>query len=159
MTSLQRMATRSTPALEAWRGFLGAHAVLMARLEQELLDEVGIPLTWYEVLLILSAAPGGRLRMHELAERRLLSRSAATRLVDRMERAGLVLRSQSAGDRRGTYVEMSPEGAAVFRRSAPVHRRGIEQHFASHLDADELALLIDVTDRLSQGQTPPENCI
>ncbi len=144
--------------MEAWRGLLAAHASLVGRLEQELLEEVGIPLTWYEVLLILGSTPDGRLRMHALAERRLLSRSAATRLVDRMERAGLVGRSQSPGDRRGTYVEMTGEGRDVFRRSAPIHRRGIQEHFAAHLDDEEIATLIEVTTRLTSASGPPEAC-
>lgn len=134
--------------LHAWRSFLVAHARLVARLESELLDEAGLPLTWYEVLLILKESPEGRVRMHELAESRLLSRSAATRLVDRMEAAGLVRRVACDADRRGTFVELSEEGMAAFRMAAPLHVRGIREHFAAHIDRDEAATVATIMNRL-----------
>lgn len=127
--------------LAAWRGFLTAHARVVARLERELAEEAGLQLTWYEVLLLLREAPEGKLRMHELADSRLLSRSAATRLIDRIEAAGLVSRIASEDDRRGTFVELTPEGLATLRRAAPIHLRGIEEHFTGHLtDQDAIAL-------------------
>jgi DNA-binding MarR family transcriptional regulator len=135
--------------MAAWRGFLTVYARVVGRLERELADEVDLPLTWYEVLLLLREAPDGRLRMHELADSRLLTRSAATRLVDRIEAAGLVTRSASEADRRGTFVELSPKGLATLRRAAPVHLRGIATHFTSHLSDEEAAVLSTVMARIT----------
>jgi DNA-binding MarR family transcriptional regulator len=127
--------------MAAWRGFLTAHARIVARLERELAEEADLPLTWYEVLLLLREAPAGRLRMHELADSRLLSRSAATRLIDRIETAGLVARAVSQDDRRGTFVQLTPEGLATLRRAAPIHLRGIAEHFTGHLSEGDAATL------------------
>lgn len=123
--------------LDAWRGFLETHRRLVDVLAAELEAETDLPLDWYEVLLYLDRADRNRLRMHQLAESLLLSRSAATRFVDRMEAAGLVGRATCDSDRRGTFVAMTAEGSAAFRRAAPVHRRGIETHFSALLTAEE----------------------
>ena len=146
----------NTQQLTAWRSFLRAHARIVAKLEQELDDEHRLQLTWYEVLLLLREAPGGRLRMHELAESRLLSRSAATRLVDRMEAASLVERETSAHDRRGTFVGLTADGLAALRRTAPVHLRGIEEHFARHLSDEETEIVAETMARLAANLAKPE---
>jgi DNA-binding MarR family transcriptional regulator len=78
--------------LAAWRVFLTAHARAVGAIERDLAAGDFIPLTWYDVLVPLSEAPGGRLRLHELADRVVLSRSGLTRLLDRMERADLLRR-------------------------------------------------------------------
>ena len=135
--------------LSAWRSFLVAHAMLVDRLAEEMQAETGLPLTWYEVLLLLSEAGGGQVRMHELAESRLLSRSAMTRFVDRMEAAGLVNRVTCQGDRRGTYVEMTSLGRERFREAGRVHLRGIDEHFARHVTGAEAAMLTTTMQRLS----------
>jgi DNA-binding MarR family transcriptional regulator len=140
-----------TSRMAAWRGFLTAHARVVARLERELAEEADLPLTWYEVLLLLREAPEGRLRMHELADSRLLSRSAATRLVDRIEAAGLVTRTASEDDRRGTFVELTSEGLATLRRAAPIHLRGIDQHFTSHLGGQDAATLSELMAKVADA--------
>ncbi len=146
---LRHVETHSSPLqLRAWRGFLTAHARLVAQLEDELAADADLALTWYEVLLLLRESAEGGLRMHELADSRLLSRSAATRLIDRMEAAGLVHRRAAEVDRRGTYVELSDEGLAALRRAAPVHLRGIGEHFTKHLDDEESAVVERVTMRI-----------
>lgn len=142
-------STLNSQQLHAWRSFLTAHARVIARLEEELDQEQHLQITWYEVLLLLREAPEGRLRMHELAESRLLSRSAATRLVDRMEEAGLVERAVSSDDRRGTFVALTPEGLAALRRTAPVHLRGIEEHFARHLSDEETEVVAETMSRVA----------
>lgn len=139
-------------SLAAWRSFLRAHARIVGRLSAELEQETGLPLNWYEVLLYLYEAPGGRLRMHELADSLLLSRSAATRFVDRMEAAGLVRREPCDHDGRGTNVTMTEEGRRRFRAAAPVHLRGIAEHFASHLGGEEAEALARVMERLAEAQ-------
>jgi DNA-binding MarR family transcriptional regulator len=139
----------SPQQLNAWRSFLRAHARVVARLEEELDQEHHLQITWYEVLLLLREAPEGRLRMHELAESRLLSRSAATRLIDRMEDAGLVERAISSDDRRGTFVALTPDGLAALRRTAPAHLRGIEEHFARQLSDEETEVVAETMTRIA----------
>jgi DNA-binding MarR family transcriptional regulator len=134
-------ATISRETLEAWRFFLEAHAALMRILEKELIDQCRLPLTWYDVLVQLEEA-GGTLRMHELADHLLLSRSATTRFVERLEKRELIERQACPDDRRGTHVVLTTVGKDVLRNAAPVHVAGVEKHFADRLtDADTLALI------------------
>jgi DNA-binding MarR family transcriptional regulator len=126
---------------------LHANAALTAVLGDELEREHGLPVSWYDVLLKLNEA-GGRMRMHELAEAILLSKSGLTRLVDRMVDAGYVAREQCPSDRRGLLAVLTPEGKAMLRKAAPTHLQGIEDHFASLVDAREAAVLREVGDRL-----------
>lgn len=118
-----------------------AQAAVLDRLAKEMEGEANLPLGWYEVLLHLQESPTGRLRMHELADSLLLSRSAATRFVDRMETADLVKRVQCPSDRRGLELVMTESGRRMFLRAGRVHLRGIEEHFAQHLTAEEAAVL------------------
>ena len=136
------MGTRPDPRrLAAWRALLEAHAAVTERLERELVAARGLPLSRYEVLLRLHQAPGGRLRMQELADSVLLSKSGLSRLVDRMEAAGLVARERCPSDRRGAFAVLTEQGRTALRRAAPVHLRGIQEHFAGHLDDDEVRVL------------------
>lgn len=141
----------SAERMEAWRAFLEAHAAVVDTLEQELDAERGLPLTWYDVLVQLSGAPEGRLRMRELAERVLLSRSGFTRLCDRMEAAGLIRRAACSEDRRGCYAALTPKGRRVFAKAAPVHARGIQEHFAGHLSDAEVEVLRRALDKVLKG--------
>lgn len=143
----------------AWRSFLHAHLVLTDVLERELLAETGLPLTWYDVLVNLHAA-GGRLRMQELATRVVLSKSGLTRLVDRMVTAGLVCREPAEGDRRGLLAVMTAEGDRALHEAAPVHLRGIADHFGRHVSGEEAAVVLAVFERLrtalgDDGASPP----
>jgi DNA-binding MarR family transcriptional regulator len=114
-------------------------------------SETELPLTWYEVLLLLNESEGAQLRMHELAESRLLSRSAMTRFIDRMEAAGLVGRVTCDADRRGTFVTMTELGRGRFREAAVVHLRGIEEHFARHVTDAEAEVLAASMRRVVTG--------
>lgn len=127
--------------LEAWRAFLRAHATVVDRLDHEMQQECGIPLTWYEVLLHLHRTPDGRLRLSGLAERLLLSRSGLTRLVDRMVDAGLIERQVCSTDRRGAFAALTDLGRDRYTDAAPVHLRGVQEHFAALLSADEVAAI------------------
>jgi DNA-binding MarR family transcriptional regulator len=129
--------------LAAWRALLEAHAAVTDLLERELEQERGLPLSKFEVLLKLAEAPGGRMRMLELAQSVLLSKSGLSRLVDRMEEAELVRRERCPSDRRGAYAVLTDQGRAQLRRAAPVHLRGIQEHFARHLADDEVRVLTD----------------
>lgn len=132
--------TLPTEQLEAWRLFLEAHASVTRILERELMDARQLPLTWYDVLVQLEEA-GGSLRMHELADRLLLSRSATTRFVERIEKRNLIERRACPEDRRGTKVVLTEGGKDVLRNATPIHLSGIEEHFVGRLtDADKQAL-------------------
>ena len=134
--------------LAAWRAFLNAHAATIAAIERELAVEDLVPLTWYDVLVALSEAPGHRRRLHELARAVVLSRSGLTRLVDRLEAAGLLRREPCPDDRRGAYAVLTPEGEATLRRTWPTYGRGIVEHFARHLSDDEAGVLTAALERV-----------
>ena len=126
-----------TDRIEPWRLFLQAHSALIDALEHDLREELDLPLSWYEVLLRLAAGPDGRLRMTDLAESLLLSKSGVTRLVDRMEAAHLVERGVCSFDRRGSFAVITARGRALYRKAAPIHLRGVESLFLSRLNAAE----------------------
>ncbi|HEY9392448.1 MAG TPA: MarR family transcriptional regulator [Mycobacteriales bacterium] len=145
-------ATRPTRSglarqLRVWRTFLRAHAVIMRRLERDLVRAHGLPLSWYDVLVQLSEAPGHRLRMTELADRVLLSRSGLTRLVDRLTATGLVSREADPTDARGTFTVLTDDGFDRLREAAPTHLRGVGEYM-SHLTAEELEQLGGLLDGL-----------
>jgi DNA-binding MarR family transcriptional regulator len=129
------------PRLEAWRTFLFAHMQVRRQLERELVAEKGLSLPEYEVLLVLAYAGERRLRMSELADLMVLSRSGATRLVDRLEADGLVERVMCDTDRRGQWAQLTAAGYERLRDASPTHLRGIGEHFLDRIPPDELAAL------------------
>jgi DNA-binding MarR family transcriptional regulator len=131
----------SAQQLGAWRTFLRAHAQVTRRLEADLLAEHDLPLAWYDVLVQLVEAPDHRLRMTELADRVLLSRSGLTRLVDRMERDGLVRREACDSDARGLFAVLTDEGYDRLRQASRTHLRGVHDYVISRLTAQELTQL------------------
>ncbi|MBC3190205.1 MarR family transcriptional regulator [Pseudonocardia sp. C8] len=135
----RRRVVPSPAELASWRSFLRAHAGITKQLESELEDEQQISLATYDVLVQLAEAPGRRLRMTELADAVLLSRSGVTRLVDRLERIGLVSRAKVAADGRGVTARLTDAGYERLRIAATTHLRGIRRHFAERLDPDDLA--------------------
>jgi len=132
----------------AFPALLRAQAAVLCHLTRELEAETGLPLTWYEVLLHLNAAPDRRLRIQELADRVILSRSRVSRLVDELTRAGLVERQSDPADGRGCFAALTPDGRRRLRRAAPVHLRGIEEHFSRHLSPAEEATVKTVLERV-----------
>ena len=134
--------------MAAWRAFLETHKRMMETLSRELDEERQLPLVWYDVLAQLHDSDAGHLRMSELADAVVLSRSGITRLVDRMVGAGLVRRTHCPTDRRGTNVELTDEGRRAFKDAAPVHRRGIDEHFTQFLTDDEAATLQEALERV-----------
>ncbi len=139
--------------IAAWRGFLRVHAALVRELDRELEEAHGLPLTHYEVLLHLGNAPESRLRMSDLAQSVLLSQSGVTRLVDRLETAGLVERAQCATDRRVLYAQLTDAGRRRLEEARPTHLAGVRDRFLSRFDEDELARLVDAWERLQPGIT------
>jgi len=125
---------------EAWRSLLRAHATLMRRLDADLERETGLALADFDVLAQLAAAHG-ELRMTELADRALISRSGMTRRVARLVDEGLVRRDRAGADARGVVVVLTDAGIARLAETAPVHVRGISTLFVAQLDDQELALL------------------
>jgi DNA-binding MarR family transcriptional regulator len=138
--------------IAAWRAFLEAHAAVIRVLEREMAEEQGLPLTWYDILAHLDSAPQGRLRMQALAECLLLSRSGVTRLVDRMEQAGLVRRESCLDDRRGSYAIITQDGRLALRRAMPGHFRGIQRHFLHHLNDQDIRALHSALSKVLRGE-------
>jgi DNA-binding MarR family transcriptional regulator len=120
---------------------LRAHAELTRQLDAQLAREHKLPLSSYEVLLFLADAPEGRMRMSELAESVLLSRSGLTRLVDRLESEGLLERVRCASDARGLFAEITPEGRRLFDAARRTHLDGVRALFLSRFSRDELRAL------------------
>ena len=127
--------------LQAWRGMLRAHASLTRELDAELTREHDLPLSSYEVLLFLADSEDGRMRMSDLADSVLLSRSGLTRLDDRLERDGLLERVRCESDARGLFAEISPKGREVFDAARVTHLDGVRKLFLSHFSRDELRTL------------------
>ncbi len=149
MASAAVTPTELTEAeLAAWRGFLRVHTALFRQLDAELEAAHNLPLSSYEVLIALRAAPGGRLRMADLAGRALLSRSGMTRLVDRLERQGLLTRCSCSDDARGCYAVLTEGAAALLDRARPTHLDGVRARFLAHLDADDLERLSTIWERM-----------
>ncbi|RMF76207.1 MAG: MarR family transcriptional regulator [Chloroflexi bacterium] len=139
------MNTKLDPTyLEAWRSFITTHAMLINHIDKSLNAAGQIPLHWYDVLIELYEAPEQRLRMHELADAVVLSRSGLTRLVNRLEKAGLLRRELDEADRRGFYAIITDAGIDAMRSAWPVYAAGIQQYFADHLTKDEAKLLTRV---------------
>jgi DNA-binding MarR family transcriptional regulator len=142
----------SEPYLGAWRTFLNAHAAAIDRVEEALAGAGLPPLSWYDVLWPLHRAPGRKLRMGELSAQVVtISRSGLTRLVDRLEAAGLVRREPSPGDRRGTVVAITRAGSALLRRMWPVYAAEIQRVFVGVLDEQEAARLRDTLARVHKA--------
>jgi DNA-binding MarR family transcriptional regulator len=114
-----------------------AYSAALRAIDADLARAGAIPLTWYDVLLELNAGPDRRLRMNELADRVVLSRTRVSRLVDEMVTAGLVSKVRDDADRRVVWAVMTQDGVRAFRTTAPKYLRGIEQHFSQHLTDEE----------------------
>lgn len=127
----------STQRLQAWRRLLTAHSQATAAIERDLVSAGVLPLGWYDVLFALHEAPDNCLRMHELAEAVVLSRSGLTRLVDRLDKAGYVKREACPEDRRGQHAVLTPNGKAALRKTWPIYEASIRQHFARHFSDAE----------------------
>ena len=123
--------------IAAWAGFLMGHAQIVRALDAELEREHGLPLSSYDVLIQLSLVPDRRLRMFELADAIVLSRSGLTRLVDRLERAGLVERERGEVDPRQMYARVTDRGLEVLADATPTHIAGIKERFLERLSDEQ----------------------
>jgi DNA-binding MarR family transcriptional regulator len=134
--------------LSAWEAFVFAHAAAVGCIERDLAAEGCISLTWYDVLAALSEAPDHRLRLSDLALEVVLSRSGLTRLLDRIEAAGLIRREPAPGDRRGAYAVMTEKGQIELLKTWPHYARGIARYFSNHLTDEEKRILRDALKRV-----------
>jgi DNA-binding MarR family transcriptional regulator len=148
----------SARELGAWRGLLRAHASLVKALDSELEHAHGLPLTSYEVLLYLSQADGARMRMCDLAESVLLSRSGLTRLIDRLEREGFVARHSCEQDARGAYAALTETGAAKLAAARKTHLAGVRKHYLERFGDEELDVLAGYWERITPGAAAAGRC-
>jgi DNA-binding MarR family transcriptional regulator len=139
--------------LAAWRGLLRAHGALVHDLDAELRAAHDLSLHEYEVLLVLGAAPGQRMRMSDLAAAVLLSQSGLTRLVDRLVDAGSVERTRCEDDRRGLNAELVPAGLARLEQARPTHLAGVRSRFLDRFDEAERSALAGFWERVLPGAT------
>ncbi len=152
--SLRPLAARDA-RLEPWRAFLQAHARISRRLDEELRAEHDLSLAEYDALLTIADSPERRIRMRQLADRVLLSKSGVTRLVDRLVADGLVERDTCLSDARGAEAVLTDAGLARLRRASRTHLRGIDDHFLAVVEPDALPVIqrsmLALSDRLGPG--------
>jgi DNA-binding MarR family transcriptional regulator len=134
------MDADTTDRVAAWAALLRTHAAVVPALERAL-QPTGLPITWYDVLLVTNAAPERRLRMTELGRQAVVSRERVSRVVTELEKAGLIERQANPDDRRSSYAAITAEGRRRLRRAAPVYLAAIEDHFLTHLGDDEIRVL------------------
>ena len=146
--SEQSLSSPTPERLRAWRLYFESALALQDILDAELERDASIPLRWYDALVHLEETPDG-LRMNELAERILYSKSGFTRVVDRMEEAGLVQRVRPENDRRSILVILTDQGHTTMERARRHHRHGIEQHFSRHLADTDIKALTRALEKLN----------
>jgi DNA-binding MarR family transcriptional regulator len=137
--------------LGAWRGLLRVHAALVKSLDAQLAAAHDLPLSSYEVLITLEAAPGRKLRMSELADSVLLSRSGMTRLVDRLERDHLLERDHCTADGRGCFAVLTDKGLEAVAEARRTHLSGVRERFLSQFNDEELRALAGFWERVLPG--------
>ena len=143
------MTTTNTDThLKMWRSFLQTHSTVVKHLEQRMQEKHGLPLAWWDVLIQLADGPDGRMRMGELAESVLLTRSGITRLLDRMIKAGLVSREPCPGDRRGYYAVITQAGKDTIEKVGPDHSDNAWEVFLGHITEEEAAQIGQVFERV-----------
>jgi len=133
----------------AWRGLLRAHACLAKRLDAQLEALHRLPMTSYEVLHCLDARSSGRMRMRDLAEQAQLSRSGLTRLVDRLERDGLLERCSCSHDARGAYACLTAQGRERLEEARATHLAVVREQFFAHFSEPELGAMADMWERIA----------
>jgi DNA-binding MarR family transcriptional regulator len=137
----KQAAVKDSTRSGVWSVFLTAHAVLVDRVEARLAEADLPPLGWYDVLWAIERTEHGRVRLSELAERVVLSRSNMTRLIDRLEQANLVVRVRSEEDGRGAYAVLTPAGKTLRARMWPVYKTAISALFESQLRPAEARVM------------------
>jgi DNA-binding MarR family transcriptional regulator len=139
----------SPEELSVWRALLRVQVQVSRQLQNDLVAAHDLALGSYDVLLHLAGSEDGRLRMNDLADRVLLSRSGLTRLVDRLQREGLVDRESCSSDARGLFAVLTPVGRERLLTATPTHQQGVREHVLSKLNREELRQLGAILDKLS----------
>ena len=139
--------------LRCWRLYFESAMALLDVLDSELQDAVGIPQRWYDVLVHTEESPNG-IQMTELADRILYSKSGFTRVIDRMEAAGLVRRVRPPNDRRSILVLPTEKGTKILERARRHHRDGIQRHFSEHLSDTDVKALTHALEKISAHARP-----
>jgi len=147
------LSSPSPERLRAWRLFFESALALLDLLDTELEHAVGIPQRWYDVLVHLEESRQG-IPMNELAERILYSKSGFTRVVDRMEEAGLVRRERPENDRRTILILLTDNGTEMLKRARRHHRDGIQRHFSAHLTNADIKALTRALEKVSTHVRP-----
>ncbi|TMM18840.1 MAG: MarR family transcriptional regulator [Actinobacteria bacterium] len=148
-SALIALGGRIELAERAWRGLLRTHACLVKRLDAELERAHGLPMSSYEVLHHLALAAGGRMRMGDLAEHAQLSRSGLTRLVDRLERDGLLHRCSCDHDARGAYACVTDAGRERLQEARSTQVGVVREHFISRFSEEELSVMAEMCERIA----------
>lgn len=141
---------------QTWRAFLAATRLLLDALDRELQCDSGIPHTYYEILVRLSEAPDRTLRMSQLAERSMSSRSRISHAVDRLEQDGWVRRETCATDRRGALAVLTNTGMEALRAAAPGHVGGVREHLFDQLTPKQVAQLRAICEAVAGPLAPPD---
>jgi DNA-binding MarR family transcriptional regulator len=135
--------------LAAWRGMLEIHARMTQQLDAQMHAEHGLSLSAYEVLMFLADAPEHRMRMSEIAENVLLSRSGCTRLVDRLAELGYVTRCAADTDGRGLNAKLTSAGLEKITVARATHHEGVRRFFLDHLTITDQIALGDIWTRFN----------
>jgi DNA-binding MarR family transcriptional regulator len=147
------MSSPSAERLRAWRLYFESAMALIDVLGAEMERDAGIPMRWYDVLIHLEEAPDG-LRMKDLAERILYSKSGFTNVVDRMEKEGLVKRVRPENDRRSILVVLTDAGREKMEAARRRHREGLDEHFSRHLADSDVKSLTRAFEKLTEHARP-----
>lgn len=151
------MRPHDDPGVAAWSAFLRAHAAAVRAVDQDVQRDAHLPLAWYDVLLELNAAPGRRMRMYDLGEAVVLSRTRVSRVVDELVAAGFVCREPNPDDRRSSFAVLTDTGRRAFRRAAPVYLRAIGRWFSSRIPPDQLPVVRDALERVAGPVVGPRS--
>jgi DNA-binding MarR family transcriptional regulator len=142
------LVSPAPPAVEAWRWISVLHARLVDQLESDARTADVVPFSWFEVLAALDVSPDNRVRCKDLADAVLLTRAGVSRLLDRIEAAGLLRREDSPTDGRGSDAVLTSAGSKALRRAAPVYAKTIHEHFGKHLTGAQSTAMIAVFRRI-----------
>jgi DNA-binding MarR family transcriptional regulator len=137
--------------IRTWIRFLATHSAITRELEARLMGAHGLTLSDYDVLVQLARAPERKLRNIDLAKAVVLTRSGVTRLVDGLEKDGLVARSSCPSDKRGTFVSLTSEGLGRLRAATSTHVEGVRELFVEQLGQDGVAQMDALLRTLPQG--------
>lgn len=144
----QSLSSSSPEGLRAWRLFFESALALLDTLEHDFQRDAGFPVQWYDVLVHLEETPNG-LRTSELARKVLFSKSGFTRVVDKMEAAGLVRRVRPGNDRRSIFILQTPEGRAAMQRARPPHHQWVEENFTGLLTDSDIKAITRAFEKIS----------